>query len=148
MTQIEIEVIQEVKGGQVFADLIARSVDMTPLFAEIAQLLERIRDRSFKNESTPQGPPWAELAIKTQIQRKHRGFGPKEPILIQTGELYRSIQASSGPDWAEIGTDVYYAKYHQAGTDKMPARQIVGLGAGDEQSIINMANAYFAFSTP
>lgn len=70
---------------------------------------------------------WPQLADATQEQRVSLGFSANEPLL-RTGELKNSIEhkvSSDGKDgW--VGTDVPYAKYHEFGTSKIPARPFLG----------------------
>ena len=45
------------------------------------------------------------------------------PLLIKNGHLWKSFRSRvTGPDTVTVGSDREYAKYHQLGTKKMPAR--------------------------
>lgn len=65
---------------------------------------------------------------------KLRHYGRK-PILVRTGRMKRSF-VYGGPGnyiraWKlrmALGSTVEYTKYHQAGTERMPARPVIWLG--------------------
>ncbi len=68
--------------------------------------------RAFR-ESKLRPSPWAPRKDKTS----------KHPLLIKSGLLWRSFRSRvTGPDTVTVGSDREYAKYHQLGTKKMPAR--------------------------
>jgi len=72
------------------------------------------------------------------------------PLMRQTGSLMSSLTSLFGPPndiddmHAEFGTNVEYAKFHQYGTTKMPARKIVFEPRGFARDLANKAAAYVA----
>lgn len=91
---------------------------------EVKQIGQQsVRDQ-FTSSSTPEGANWP--------PRKVEGDG--HPLLIDTGDLMQSavgsgagrIEAIEGREF-KIGTSVRYAKFHQHGTKKMPARKFMGM---------------------
>jgi phage gpG-like protein len=86
--------------------------------------------------------PWEELSPVT-VDAK--GFAK---VLVKTGRLYESVvtpngtsdtiwETSADPAYLIFGTSVSYAKYHQTGTRRMPARPFMGMNRKTEQEIVN-----------
>ena len=93
--------------------------DLSAPMAVIAEaLVGRVND---KFESG--GPGWAPHAASTSAKR--RGGGGE--LLKDTGRMAASIQADSGPDFAEAATDVEYAVFHvsDAPRSKIPKRDFM-----------------------
>lgn len=103
------------------------SLDPTEILDEAeALLLNRIRTR-FLAETDPDGNKWPE----SKAAKKRRAAGGTG-TLFDTGTLFHSLQAyAKGLDERAIGTDVPYAPFLQAGTDKMPSRVFLGFSAED-----------------
>lgn len=95
------------------------------------------KERQFGSEGMYMGRPWKPLAASTIQNRLALGFGAG-PILQRTGKLKSSIKmvfkSSREARWK--GTVDYY-KYHQMGTSKMPARQILGWSPEMERRAVN-----------
>lgn len=68
---------------------------------------------------------WPQLAESTQEQRVSLGYSANEPLL-RTGDLKNSITHNADDKEAYVGTDLEYAKYHEFGTSKIPARPFLG----------------------
>ena len=72
------------------------------------------------------------------------------PLMIRTGKLLASLNSLFGPPnridmmEAEFGTRVEYAKFHQYGTNRMPARKIVFEPAGFARDIASKAASFVA----
>lgn len=68
---------------------------------------------AFKNPAL-RPSPWA--------PRKNNA-DPGRPLLHKSGDLMRNFRSVvTGPETVVVGTKVKYARYHQHGTKKMPAR--------------------------
>ena len=93
--------------------------------------------RHFEQESGPAGK-WAGLRPST-VRQKRGGQGQ---ILSDTGRLRGSISAVIGPAEVEIGTNVFYGKFHQHGTRKMVARPFLGLTDGDRDALERTVDAF------
>lgn len=110
--------------------MIARIRDMRPLARPFDWRFRMAMGQAFKREGSPKGA-WAALSEYTLRTRRYPGM----PILVQTGALKRSLtQANNSEhildahrDYVEIGSRVPYAVYHQTGTRKMPAREMLVL---------------------
>lgn len=69
---------------------------------------------------------WASLASSTAFRKKQS----KGQILYETGRMYRDLTSTENQGTVSgltmsFGSSVKYAKYHQTGTRKMPARRII-----------------------
>lgn len=113
-----------------------RSIDFTPIFNEARQMLERANSENFTTGGLPVG-----------------GWEPRKgfytwPIMIKSGKLFNSLANLRGapnvitPMFAEFGTKVEYAKFHQYGTTKMPARKVVFDPPGFSRELAEKAAAY------
>jgi phage gpG-like protein len=111
-----------------FENMNDRSRDFTPVWRWAKRSLERSFSANFRSGGGLVGG-WDPLD-KGYASWKRENF-PGNPKLRITGRLFRSIRHLDGGvnkinklD-ATFGTDVEYAKFHQYGTTKMPARRIV-----------------------
>ena len=129
--KITIEV--EVKADDVLElleDIKDRTDDMRPVFRWAKAQLELANAANFMTNGLPSGKPWAPLD-KDYGTWKSARF-PGRGTMVQTGNLFRSLINMNdsavnviSKDTATFGTNVEYAKFHQYGTTKMPARKIV-----------------------
>ncbi|WP_246691681.1 phage virion morphogenesis protein [Methylobacterium sp. WL12] len=71
-------------------------------------------------------------------RRKRKGDG----LLVASGRLLGSIEASVAGDRAIIGTNVFYGAYLQDGTSKMPARAFLGISKPNESEIMSAVQAF------
>lgn len=107
-----------------------RASDMRPVFRWAKGQLELANAANFMANGLPSGRPWAPLD-KDYGSWKSARF-PGRGTMVQTGNLFRSLTNMNDStvniiekDSATFGTSVEYAKFHQYGTTKMPARKIV-----------------------
>jgi phage gpG-like protein len=109
----------------------ARSLDMRPAFDQFGSDYAAFQFFRFARSGQFVGTKrWAPLNPKYKAAKLAR-YGPR-PILSRTGKLASSLSRrpmdveTIKPDYAEFGTSVKYAKFHQTGTRFMPKRVIVG----------------------
>lgn len=108
----------------------SRLDDSEPVFQKMADQFGKTMTAQFRKQGGHTGPQWAPLA-PGYAKWKQMHF-PGKPILQLTGLLRSSlVKRPFGVDevWDKgmvVGTAVEYATYHQNGTDKMPARPIIG----------------------
>jgi phage gpG-like protein len=77
-------------------------------------------------------PDWDELAHSTQEEKERLGYTGRISAYdseLRTGDLRDSYEHTVGTDEAVIGSDSEVAVYQELGTDKMPARSILGAAA-------------------
>jgi phage gpG-like protein len=129
--RVTIEV--EVKADDVLGlleDMKDRAGDMRPVFGWAKTQLELANSRNFMANGLPSGKPWKPLD-KDYGTWKAANF-PGTGTMVRSGNLFRSLTNLSDSNAnvvtktsATFGTSVEYAKFHQYGTTKMPARKIV-----------------------
>jgi phage gpG-like protein len=129
--RITIEV--EVKADDVLGlleDMKDRAGDMRPVFRWAKGQLELANAANFMTNGLPSGKPWQPLD-KEYGSWKSAHF-PGAGTMVRSGNLFRSLTNMNDSavnviekTTATFGTSVEYAKFHQYGTTKMPARKIV-----------------------
>lgn len=119
--------------------------DLTPLMRGIGTLLEgSTRDR-FRTKTDPDGVAWKNLSAERLEEKKGRGG-----ILVDYGDLMRSITYHASSQSVAVGTDRHYGKYHQTGTYKadgaqiLPERPFLGLSIDDKTNIQDLLNDFMA----
>lgn len=119
--------------------------DLTPLMQGIATILENSTRDRFRTKTAPDGAGWAALTDDTLESKNGRGS-----LMVEYGDLMRSITSYASSVSATVGTDRPYAKYHQTGTknsdgsERMEARPIFGLSADDRTDILDFVNEFTA----
>jgi phage gpG-like protein len=116
----------------------ARSMDFSPVFREAKRMLEKANAENFTTGGLPVGG-W----------RPRKGEdGYAWPKLRKTNKLFNSLANLNGPpnvitpSFAQFGTDVEYARFHQYGTPRMPARKIVFDPVGFSADLAEKAARY------
>lgn len=116
-----------------------RSRQFRPLFWYARTELARANAANFGTGGLPTGNKW-----------EPRSKPYPWPLMRRTGTLMGSLTSLFGPPnniedmSAEFGTEVEYAKFHQYGTSKMPARKIVFEPRGFASDLASKAAAYVA----
>ena len=147
MADIFVEVeLDTSRVDAVFAELIQKSSDLSPLMAQIAQMLDGIKARVFRDEAAPDGIEWPELAESTQRKKVYNGSprGSAHKLRVMD-TFFNSIgPATYGQQFAEIASLLGepYPSYLQTGTTRMPARPVFGLGNQDIDDVLELAKAY------
>lgn len=85
-----------------------------------AQYAESKLSELFKTEGRALNADWSPLKESYLKQKIKKGFSEKK--LHRTTTLAQSFTSVVKPFEAVVGTPVQYAKYHETGTSKMPAR--------------------------
>ncbi|OSI09272.1 phage virion morphogenesis protein [Neisseria zoodegmatis] len=101
----------------------------------VAALLENSTRKRFETKTAPDGSKWADLSLWTLYAKTGKNGKARGSILVDRGDLLRSITSHATESMAEVGTDRVYAAYLQTGTAKMPARPIFGLSEQDRSDI-------------
>jgi len=140
--------IDDAKMTARFKSLTQQLGDLTPVWQDLKKIFIQIIRANFRTEGQHSGPGWAPLnpAYARYKARKY----PGKTILRATDTLFKSLTGVGGgwieritPRYAEFGTRVAYAKFHQLGTSRMPARPpIPNLTREDGAA---MADAILAF---
>lgn len=89
--------------------------DMTPVMADLAQVLARESDRQFATQSGPLGA-WPSLSEQTTIPfRTKKGTWPGKMLQVSAGGLAPSVQTAYGSNFARIGSNKPYSAMHMFG---------------------------------
>jgi phage virion morphogenesis protein len=118
-----------------FARLIARTSDLTPLMQRIEGHLRDQTEQAFEDEATPEAQPWPDLADSTKAVRAATGHWPGKMLQV-SGQLAASFTGDHGRDYAVVGSNKAYAAVQllggqagRGGATTIPARQVLGLGS-------------------
>ena len=109
--------------------------DLSEPLNAVAGLLENSTRKRFETKTAPDGSKWAQLSLWTLYAKTGKNGKTRGSILVDRGNLLRSITSHATDSMAEVGTDRVYARYLQTGTAKMPAREIFGLSDQDRADI-------------
>lgn len=120
-----------------------RAENLAPLMAEIAGIFSAAAEDAFENEADPAGAAWAPLSDRRIAERTKAGKWPGK-MLQFNGILAASLQESSGPAFAEVGSGMIYAGVHLFGYGAIPARPYLGLGEVHIADITAAVVAYLA----
>lgn len=122
---------QVARGFSRFADNVK---DMSDAFREIVKDFHEGERKQFETEGGYGAGGWQPLAMSTVLRK-----GGPSPILVREGTLRDSLVGESPysivdirPLEARMGTKVPYARFHQKGTSRMPARPVIMLPEGQK----------------
>lgn len=133
--------------------------DMTPVYGDIGEyLVKSTRDR-FRAGTAPDGSRWRAKSPATLAAYLRRGDGSRpDPLIGPSGRLGREIASVAGSDQVEVGSSLIYSGAMQFGAAKgafgrtkrggpipwgtIPARQWLGLSAGNEAAIIDIVDEH------
>lgn len=150
MTSIQINVTNEFPAlqGNLIALQRRLNGDLTPLMEAIGTVLENNTRQRFADKQSPTGVTWASLAPKT-VKHKTNKRVTKDGVtatgvLVESGDLFRSIISVASNGRLEVGTDREYGVFHQIGIvgENLPARPFLGIGDDDKNEINNVVNDY------
>lgn len=126
--------------------------DLTPVMQEIGDTLVESTDARFDAQTSPEGVPWAKKKQST-LDRQTRGKRGADPRPLHYELHLRSqIFATSGPDFAEVGSNRDYAAMMQFGGQKekfphlwgdIPARPFLGLSEDDRAAVLEIVGEWF-----
>lgn len=139
-----IEITIDDKAVQAaFARLRDLANDMTPVMRKAAGHLADATEDAFQRERSPEGVSWVDLAESTKEKRARHGHWPGQ-ILQVSGALASSVTTDYGDDFAEIGSNVPYARIQQLGGQAghghkvtIPARPFLGLSEETTDAIMD-----------
>jgi len=124
--------------------------DFRPVWPEIHMYFLRGAVEQFESLGARGGQRWQPLSER-YAKWKEKKY-PGKPILVRTERLKRSLSlGGSEPDQvkdfqplsATFGTRVPYARYHQRGTKRMPARPVL---QPTQRDVDRMVSRLFRFA--
>lgn len=150
--RVGLEVDWSGPDGQFLLSASKRMEDPSIILRAIARKVVASSKRSFSEQRSPEGQPWAPLK-----RPRGRGHNPSMKALFDSGKLYESITYQMlGKDAVEIGfgTDAFYGVFHQRGVNVgrrsrladrkelsavgIPARPFLGIAPGDIPTMAEM----------
>jgi phage gpG-like protein len=124
--EIKIDVDGDEDAAEYLKDVRSRMKDLRPVWPRLHQSLKAYMISNFTAQGLPSGG-WKPLDAE-YASWKTENF-PGAPILVQTGELFR--QVTQGPKLEGMMRGARFkftgkiARFHQYGTERMPARPIL-----------------------
>lgn len=112
-----------------------------PLESIGLRLVESTRRRIKTTKTDPDGNRWEPWALSTEEARQRRGTSGGG-LLYETGSLYTSIRARVSGREVTVSSDEPYARYHQVGTWRLPARPFIGLSKQDIRIATTIMNSH------
>ncbi len=118
-------------------------LNLQPLWQLVGMYVQKqtIKER-FDKEQAPDGTRWKPLSPARVKQRMRRHKTGQMKILQDVGELRRSVQYEAGQTYVRIGSNLIYARTHQFGRGKIPARPFLGVTPNERRHINDMFRAY------
>lgn len=110
---------------------------LTPIMQAIGAIVEGSTRERFSTKTAPDGTSWASLKPSTLAIKKGRGS-----LMVDHGDLMKSITSHATAVSIEVGTDRDYGKYTQTGTKHMVARPYLGLSEDDFTDIRELLNDF------
>ena len=136
--QFVIDVAGDTQVMRGFSRMADNVKDLSDAFREIVQdFHEIVETQQFESEGRYGSGGWAPLKPE-YAERKEKEY-PGAPIMVRTGLLKESLLGQNPyaredikPLEMKVGTQVFYAKFHQKGTKKMSARPLIQLTQSDK----------------
>ena len=116
--------------------------DLTPLMDAIGLLLENSTRERFETKHDPEGISWEQLKPATVARKQHKNGSIRGGILVDHGDLRKSITYHASTQSVAVGTDRQYGQYHQTGTLHLPARRFLGLSEADKDGINDIIHQF------
>ena len=120
-----------------------RSKNLRPVYQAIGNYLVGETQDRIKQETSPDGTPFAPLALATRQAKERKGKIRK--ILQAEGTLVNTIAAQVQGDGVAIGSNMPYASIHQlggnagrGGSANIPARPYLGINDADQDEIVGL----------
>ncbi|WP_429885372.1 phage virion morphogenesis protein [Geoalkalibacter halelectricus] len=137
---IDVSGVDEIKAA--LEHLQQSAGNLTPVFRDIGEYLQRAHFERFQAQESPEGDPWAPLSPKYQARKKRN----KNKILVLDDLLGGTLRYKASAASLLFGTDRVYGATHQFGRDKanIPARPFLGLSRGDEDEVLRLIGEHLA----
>ena len=109
--------------------------DLTPLMDAVGFFLENSTRERFETKRDPEGISWEQIKPATVARKQHKNGSIRGGILVDHGDLRKSITYHASTQSVAVGTDRQYGQYHQTGTVHLPARRFLGLSEADKDGV-------------
>ena len=129
VTNVQVQGLERLKRN--LEEKAKKLSNSQPFWQSVGEYMKtRTIKECFDKEQSPDGEKWKPL--------KHR----QGKILQDTGELKKSIQYEADNNSVTIGSKLIYARTHQFGRGKIPARPFLGVTPDDKKHIAQMIKIY------
>jgi len=141
MLRVSLQVDGQAQFDRAFSRFSDGIKDLRPLWDKLAQEFYRIEDEQFASEGAHSGNPWKPLSPKYQAWKEKQIPGPMILELTNKLKLSLTYKGSSAhvrieePLSISLGSSLPYARYHQTGTRRMPARKPIDLSEEDKRKL-------------
>lgn len=123
--------------------------DFKPVWPRVAELFYRSEGQQFSSQGS-RGPSGRWSPLNPQYAKRKRMKWGTRGILIASGRMKASLVGRSADSiydvshgmYAELGTRVPYAIFHQAGTSKMPQRKLIDMTDRDQLAVAKVFQEY------
>lgn len=118
--------------------------DWQPAFKEASDRLRNIFSEDvFSSQGGVLGQSWQPLKPQYLAQKIKAGY-PAD-ILVRTGKMKSNFYSNVYKDYAEIGNNTEYFKYHQSRLprSKMPRRIMMKLGNPQKEMVVKIFHTYW-----
>jgi len=139
-------------ASQAVQDALSRlqqvSVDQTPAWQSIGEMLVASTHQRFKEYTSPDGTPWEPLSNTTSTRKGH-----DRPLEGESRQLGTQIHYSADADGMEIGSIMEYAAMqHFGGTRQnfphlwgdIPGRPFLGISEIDADQVVEIMADFLA----
>ena len=116
--------------------------DLTPLMDAVGFFLENSTRERFETKRDPEGISWEQLKPATVARKQHKHGSIRGGILVDHGDLRKSITYHASTQSVAVGTDRQSGQYHQTGTVHLPARRFLGLSEADKDGINDIIHQF------
>ena len=127
------------------AEMRRRSTNLVPAWDAAVDWLANANRVQFGTRGARWRTPWRELTAGTLADKRRAGY--TTDTLIRTSDLLRSLTDRPlsverlAPREMTAGTAVRYARFHQEGTRRMPARPLLSASAVSREGAFSQAVA-------
>lgn len=131
---------QGLEGISRYFDGVADGTWRRGLMVIVGNLVKNQTQRRISVEkSAPSGAPWAVWAPSTAARRT-----AAQSLLVYNRALLSSIFSKPSDKSAEVGSPVPYGGFLQFGTDRMVAREFLGLSSDNEDEVTKAVMKFVA----
>jgi phage gpG-like protein len=146
-----VDIVFDIRGDEQLRRSLSRfgehAKDLSEPFREIVKDFYKVEKKQFESEGGYGSGGWQPLSPRYAAwkAKKH----PGRPLMVVSGLLKESLLGENPysienvtPKSMEVGTVVNFAIYHQKGTSKMPARQLIQLTDADKKRWVKYIQKY------
>lgn len=102
--------------------------DLSQLVRQLTDLQHQMTLEDYESQVSPDGSGW--------------DSGPYYHGLVESGDMWAGIVPTYGGDTGTITATDWKSKYHQGGTDVIPARPFIGIGDRHMQRLKQLTEQY------